>query len=351
MISLLSLTCWSCLDKIDLEVPAGLGSSIALQGRLVLGDPSIVTLNSSQIFDFTAESRQPITVKDPTLIDESGNEFVLEALGLGDYIGVIPQGSDFEVAVGKSYKMRVTTFDGRTYESILDPLLEAPQPESLNASFIEADIINNQNDFETETQLQFSISTPIRTGNQSGSLLWELSRTFKITDLPESFVDQPTICYVTENVSLDNISTVDPQDISTDRIENFPLYAQPVDYRFAEGYYFTAIQYSLSEQAYEYWTNINEIIQREGNMFEAPAGKIQSNFVNIDDPTDDVFGFFYASDTAALHFSVDSTIVGNFNNFCPPDVPPPPGGGCPVLICCDCTQVQGSATEPPSFWK
>ncbi len=86
-------------------------------------------------------------------------------------------------------------------------------------------------------------------------------------------------------------------------------------------------------------------------MFESPAGKIQSNFANIDDPEDEVFGFFFVSDTAAIHLSIDSTVVGSMGRFCPPNVPPPPGGGCPVLICYDCLTSDGASTVRPSLWK
>lgn len=342
----------ACLDKIDLEVAEGFGNALAIQARLLKGNPSIITMQVSQLFDFTATSRQPVNVREHFLVDDEGNRVELIELGNGSYEYVLDESSPIQVDFGKSYKLEVATFDNRRYESTMETLFPVPEPESMDFTVVTRNIITGQGENATREEVQFSITTPVRTDAGTAGVLWELQRSWKVTDSPVAFDVLPKTCYVTETVGKDDIKLVNPDDIISDEVIDFPLFESAIDYRFAQGYYFTAIQYSLSQGAFEYWNNVRQLLSRSGNMFESPAGKIQTNFFNTDDPDDEVFGYFYVTEADTIRLSIDSTSFGPMSVLCPPPPRPPNPGECPFLItCCDCLREPVSTTVKPDYWK
>ncbi len=348
----LMLSSTSCLEKIDLEVPAGFGESLAIQARLVKGEPSIITMRVSQLFDFTAASLQPVNVREHFLVDEEGNKFELDELGNGLYQGILDDSSPIVVDYGRSYKLQVSTFDNRRYETTFETLYPVPKAEEIQTKMVVKDVVNLQGEYETREELQFLITTPVKNQSGNAGVLWELERTFKVTDTPVQSRVLPKSCYITETIGKGDIKVIDPTEVVSDKVVDFPLFETPIDYRFAQGFYFSAIQYSLSKGAFEYWNNVKQLLRRTGNMFEAPAGKIQTNFYNVDEPEDEIFGYFYVTEADTLHFGIDSLQLGPIATLCPPNTPPAPGGECPfILTCCNCLSQPRSTTVQPDFWK
>ena len=107
----------SCVEKIDLDPPTGLTEAIIIQGRAVLGDNSRVELQVSRLFDFSADSRLSLNVKDVVFFDDQGNEMELESVNQGEYNTPITSSSPIQLEVGRSYGIRLATFDNRSYIS------------------------------------------------------------------------------------------------------------------------------------------------------------------------------------------------------------------------------------------
>lgn len=340
----------SCIEKIDFEVPAGISSSMAIQGQLLKGSPSVATLFVSQIFDFTADSRQAIRVRDPKIIDEKGNEILLSEIKVGEYRAIIPEGGSFKVEYGKSYKMELSTFDSRKYESTFEPLYQVPEPEKITAKFVEIDVSDGAGGYLKQRQLQFAVTSPLLGSQGSPGIIWEKQRTYKITDSPLSGNVSPKVCYITETIDLLNSTIAESSEIAGNKLVDYPLYSTSIDFKFAEGLYFSATQYSLSAGALSYWKSINELVNRSGNMFESPPGKLISNFSNPNDSKDEVYGYFYATEGKVARVKIDNSIVGSLPRFCPPSVPSQ-SGDCPIALCCNCLTEKGSTTQIPNYWK
>jgi len=129
------------------------------------------------------------------------------------------------------------------------------------------------------------------------------------------------------------------------------LYEATIGFQYRQGLYLNVFQQSLSEGAFQYWDQIDKLLERNGNMFESPVGEIISNFENVVTPNEDVFGYFYATEIDTFHVAVDSLFTNSPGVYCPPPLPPPPGGGCAVEICCDCLQAPISTTTRPEYWQ
>ncbi|MEL6720985.1 MAG: DUF4249 family protein [Bacteroidota bacterium] len=337
---------FSCLDEIDLDVPAGLEDSIVIRGELVKGEPSTIVVYVSRVFNFDLTSRTPFNARSVDLMDEEGNKMNIISTQDGVHRHTFSPADPVQVEEGKKYSIRVSTFDGRTYESGFEEILPLPEKGKMRAISSGVTILNDRGQQEELPAVRFLLDTPVKMKGraQNARLLFTPERTFKITD------NLQTVCYVTGNTNINDLFVLDGTIFESDTVRDIPLSRALLSSDFFEGYYYTIYQKSISKGAFDYWNQTKQIIERTGNLFEAPAGRIESNIANREDEDDDVFGYFaaYAQDTLRLYVSPDQ--FGSEGRACPPNVPPPPGGGCPVPVCCDCASVAGSQVIRPEFW-
>lgn len=353
----LSLSLMSgCLDEIDLPVESSLSDAIVVEGQLVYGNPSIARITITRLFDFTANSLQPVNVREVLLLDEQDQSVTLPEKEPGNYAVTIDTNQSFKVEPGQSYRLQVTTFDNRKIISRPEPLLATPEPGNVGVTLLKKDRLNDDGQIVQDDHLSFTINTPITqsTDGKAARYLWDLEQTFRLTDSPDRVIENGKTCYITQTIDVTGVRVLDGNQYPGSSEVAALLYETPVNYFFSEGYYLTVIQHSLSEGAFTYWDQIRQIIDRDGNMFEAPAGTIKSNFVNVDnqESAPNIFGYFYATQTDTTHFYVAPEDAGSPSMYCPwpANQVPPPSGACPRFPCCECLEENGSQLEKPAFW-
>lgn len=343
----------SCLDTIDLEIPKGFDDALVIQGALVKGKPSVVNVSVTRLFDFTPESLMRVNVREVFLSDEAGNTVEIERTGTGTYRLEFREGDAMAIEDNKSYKVSVLTFDGRQYESSLETLLPVPPASSLLLDPIEKELVFSDGRtaaVDSFARLSITTSTAVSDTGQPLALKWDLRRVFKITDTPfQSGIEQKT-CYIIEDIDVPTVRVFDGKSISGSRLEEYVLYDQRFNYYLAEGMYFEVIQSSLTDGAYDYWRQISEVSEREGNMFEPPVGKIVTNFNNINDPDEEVFGYFYATSTDTARLYVAPSFADFPQAYCPPPMLITQDGRCAEPLCCDCLSIDRSTASRPEFW-
>ncbi len=341
----------SCIEEIDLTVPGDLTDSLAIQGRIEKGETSSkVTLSVSNVFDFTSESRNSIAIREAFVVDESGTRLELERTDVTSYERVITD-DEMIVDYGRSYKIELTTLDNRSYESQFDRLVPAQVPGSLELEKVNVLVVDNLDNFVEEERIQLNISSDVDPDTEGG-LLWEVEQTFKMTDSPTNpRIDMKT-CYITEPVNADKVNILEPSQLAVGRVENYPLLTAEVNFKYNQGLYFNVSQYSLSPEAYEYFRQLKILTERTGNMFDDPVGEVVSNFYNVNDPSDRVYGYFFATEGEVIRLKVPVSITGELTDYCPPPVNNPrPDGSCPYGICCDCLAEPESTLIIPEYWE
>lgn len=350
---LMSLT--ACLDQIDLEVPADLQDSIVIMGSVTIGNPSVVNINVNRVFDFDISSLQPFNTREVVLLDDKGNSVSIPDFAGGNYYLEIPQGDPtMPITLDGQYKVRVSTFDGRVFESSLEAFQPVPKPDSLSYRLVPVEILQDSGNPRTLTFLSLAISTPLIEAGEPRQIQWAFDQVFRVTDSPGiAFSNaEPKTCYIDQTIGVNTIELFNSKELGLDRLDEFDILLTSITSNFAEGSYITVYQQSLSDGAFEYWNQINAVLQREGNMFEAPVGRFITNITSTgtSDEEDEVFGYFYAIQQDTIRVFVDPTTLGNVRTTCPPDPGPPGSDPCLAQICCDCLSVPNSTTEQPSFW-
>jgi hypothetical protein len=241
---------------------------------------------------------------------------------------------NFEVKEGMKFKISGTAFDGKQYESEFVEMKSTPKIEKLSFDI-------------SGGEIQIKIDTKLNVENGTNSILkWDIENNYKYTDQLSGFPPDK-LCYVISKADLKNVKMYDGRQASFDEIKNYSVYNRQVDYVLAEGYYCTVIQQSIDEKAFNYFSQINDLNQRKGNIYEPPAGRISSNIKETKNNAQ-VFGYFYAAEQDTMRIYISPDAAGNPNRQCP--VPPNEFSLCPIRSCCDCLTLKGSRLEKPHFW-
>lgn len=351
---LLTFFAFACQEIIDFEPPETIKEAIFIEGKLTKGSPSLVQVKIGQVFNFTG-SPSLFLGNFVELIDENGNTLSLNAKEQGIFaLEIAENHPTFKVAYGAAYKIRVQLKNETVYESAYDTLYPVPAPTDLEIGKITKKVNNLDGEEETQEILTFNISTPFTAAqsNKKSHLLWEYESVFKQSDSPETLPFQPCpgnsripkTCYLSIN-PIDNYKVLNTHDLSGNAISDFTIFEadNTNTFVFSEGYYLTVYQQSISDAAYEYWAQANQLTNPSGTIFDAPSGKIITNFSNINNPKDEVFGFFFATESSLRRIYVAPEVAGTPRSHCPPV------GGHSVL-CDNCLCWQNSTIEQPEWW-
>ncbi len=346
LLAALAMMVFGCLDEIDFDVPAENQTSLVIQGRIVKGNPHNIRIEVERLFDFNGGSSY-IRVQYVRITNDLGQSIDLPNSSLGIYEMPIPVGDpDFEIRTGGSYMVTVQTLDDRKYETNFETLHPVPEVSNVTPVAIQREVITTGGT-EFRDGVQFLLNSPLAVSGETekARINWQVTRTYKLTDI----ISQT--CYITDNVNVEEVKPFDGNVLGIDELVDYPLYEATTGFQYRQGLYLNIFQQSLSEGAFQYWDQIDKLLERNGNMFESPVGEIVSNFENVLDPDEDVFGYFYATEIDTFHVAVDSMFTNSPGNYCPPPLPPPPGGGCAVEICCDCLVAPISTTTRPNYWQ
>ncbi len=103
----------------------------------------------------------------------------------------------------------------------------------------------------------------------------------------------------------------------------------------------------MSEDAYRYWSQVDQLVSNSGTIFDPPPAPIRSNVFNVNNPEEFVLGYFEA-------VSIDTVRRA----FFAPDVEPPNPLDCLYAPwrrdypprCLDCISVPNSTFERPDYF-
>ena len=340
-----------CVDPIDFELDAKFKDAIVIQAQLVKGeDNSYVEVNITRLFDFTQESRLPVNVQQVVLYDDQGEQMELQTRSPGRYNVPLDASTPIQAEVGRGYRLRVRTLDGRTFDSTMDIMPPNLTPTSLDIDRVTVEFINEDDEFTTSDRIALSIDTEIDLDSEGG-VFWEIRNIYRVTDSGINSGEIKT-CYLEGVANTNNIYVLDPRNFTDRQVTNFPLAQLPLTTFMAEGMYYEVRQYSLSPGAFAYWNAIDILSEREGSVFDRPVGEVPTNFTNTEASDDAVFGYFFASEEKLIRKRIPQELISDIATTCPSVRPcfAGPGGTCICGLCCDCLDDPSATLERPSWW-
>jgi hypothetical protein len=300
----------SCIEPCD--------SGVEEQLELVSFDASLIKgvetqrINISRTTGLVDPKKLPLRDCEVFIQDELSNEYSFKEVFDGIYESDIP---DEELVVGRNYKLVAISPGGGRYESEFEPLT-APVPVDTIYYEIEDDVDEiTGNDF---SGVQFYADI---TASDSASRYyrWVLEETWEYTvGTPISWIydfvwgELEAIrpgnkyeffrCYKT--VKIDEILLTNTVNLSINAKKKVNLhYVSSQTDKLRIKYSLLVRQYPLNASAYAYWNQNRISLQGPSGLYNSQPGTPITNIVNVNDSTEKVLGYFWASSVTTNRYN------------------------------------------------
>jgi hypothetical protein len=278
--------CMSCLEPYS--PPANLnnvnhlvvdGFMNASKGSAAVTLSRTVSISSTDLP--TPESKATVTIE-----DEHGIAQNLSEQALGIYESTV-----LALSFEKNYRLHIRTSSQEEYTSDYIHLKRTPPIESLNYSFVDRGV-------------QLNVST----GDPSGDTRfyrWRFTETWEYNSAYySSFKFSPShqvvvrpleesihTCWRTQRSS--SILLGSTKRLAQDIISNFPILLIPKgSIKLSVKYSIHLEQEALTEEAYNYWLNLQKNTESLGSLFDPLPSEITGNIHSLSNPDEPVIGYF-----------------------------------------------------------
>jgi hypothetical protein len=364
LVLIIPLIIEGCVEKFTPEIHGT--QYLPVVDGLITNQPEIYTVRlfwSIPIWEKTSVIMAGCNV---TVHDDLGHVYQFtESSTPGTYIS---DKSTFQGAVGRIYTLHINTDNATpthySYESAPVQMKAVPPIDSL---FYKKVIIKEAAPYRGKQEgCQIYLNTYDPHGD-CRFYRWDYTETWKF-QIPYYYITNQ-VCWISDNSKNINIKNITA--LSEIRITHYPLIliSNETD-RLSERYSVLVNQYSLSEDEFAYWEKISRITQDVGGLYDITPSAIPGNMFCVEDPGEQVLGYFSVSAKTSKRIYIDEIISGLVNPYkeCPADTfginEPIPGLNIYRWIieerdgyfvttyyhrCADCT-VRGTTTRP-EFWE
>lgn len=306
-----------------------------------------------------------------TVEDDLGHVWVLRESTAGTY-----SFKDF-FSPDRKYKLRVQTLDGAKYSSDLIEILKTPPIDTLIWTPSSDGLSLNVNAHDDSGKAKYFRWTCEET--------WEYNSTYESQLIYSSVYDsiiprQPSqqiyVCWRT--VPITEILLYTTSRLQRDEVSNYQVIFVPKgSQKLSREYSVLVKQQALSEEAYNFWYQLQTTTENLGGLFDPLPSQVNGNIICDSNPDQKVLGFFSGSSV------VTQRVFIRYNQVPRDLLPPYSNGGCPLdsiplhqaylyrqnmlwlntygilltegyvstsLECGDC-RTQGGTTTKPSFWR
>jgi hypothetical protein len=343
LLALLSLA--ACVEIIEFDTTRE-GGQLVVDGGIGTGSgPFTIYLGRTAS---SARVTIPVEQAEIFVYDDQGNGLAYQELGEGQYR--LPEGL-LQPQIGHTYYLRIQLANGQTYESepeTIPPVMA--RMEDLYFDFTDLEELNQFGNIVTYPVVNAYIDLAVdQPADMQSFYRFDVEEVYLLspTDFPDPFGNIPPPCFVYEYPATRDFLLSDIKGNPGQTLRRLKVASQILDWRFEERHYFNVYLLSLTEEAYTFWTQVNQTITNVGTIFDTPPAPIRGNIYNINDPAEQVLGYFSAAarDTIRTFLTPGDTPKRPFFDckYSPFETDYPPR-------CLDCLSVPGSTYERPDYF-
>ncbi len=291
-----------------------------------------------------------LNVEDATvqIMDSEGGVELLREMDPGVYT----TSEAYQGVVGRKYQLHIATADGKQYISDEEEVLPAVPMEEIVLKYGEESYVND--DQFNVSRDGFFIYTKLRDpADEKNSSLFRANISYQVFTHPElyrDFVDTCgdggcwlpapkdccSFCFV--NDELPAFVVANDRYVNGQQDAEVPLMFLPIDPKhYYDKVRLEVVQYSLTGNAYRFWNAYDKLVNHQGGVFDNPPAVPVSNIRNVDDETEKVLGYFYASSVSSQDVFFDHRTVPRRVEYT-------------LVWNDDCRLLPNSTTERPDFW-
>jgi hypothetical protein len=358
-----------CKDHYEIELRPSDRSLLVVEGFLNKGHTSSFrlsrTVDLSESISLKPELQAWLMVEgkdnSSAAFAEMGNGFYEASLGF--------------LEIGKEYRLRIRTSDGREYLSTYVEVKDNPAIDSVSWRHVEDNAVRvyvSTHDPANKTHYyrwDFDETWEIRSFFRSG---WKRKGNDSIV-LRDLITEDVSVCWKYDAST--NILLGSSAQLTSDVISESPLLLIPrTSEKLEQRYSILVRQYVLSKEAYEYFDLLKKNTESLGTIFSPQPSEVRGNIYSVNDPAEQVIGFVTASAVQEKRIFISANELNGRGSylFCetvqiqnhPDSIAASIGfepynaiyGGPGIKYwdastarCVDCTSRGGSTTKP-SYW-
>lgn len=356
LLSLIGVFATTCSEVIDLDTGSNAGQ-LVVYGRVTNGAlGNEIFLSRSTMSGLPPRNVSGARIE---LIDGQGNRGLYREDEEGEYIF---DGSLTGVP-GESYYVRIQLADGEVYESVPDVMPQPGTRDSLYYVLQEIEETSNMGVTFTRNVISIFADTEITDPRPDLYLKWNIEEVYSFQQafLPLHnfpFYNRKT-CYISEELEQQQVLLYDGSELRATNIYGQRVTDRTIDGDFKGVHYFNYISQTLTAGAHKFWNGLDQNVNRVGSIFDKPPGALTTNLFNVDDPGEQVLGYFevMAADTTRL--KITNRVIDQF--FPESCISPPEVNFAPTMCfrcierlfddeCLDCLVLRNSTLERPIYF-
>lgn len=285
-------------------------------------------------------SQNPETRAFVAIRKEDGEVHILTEISTGVYATA----PDFAAEVGSSYSLLIETNTGKTYTSFPQKVHPVPVANQVFTGFKSKP---SSNPILSQSGLDIFVEFNDPSA-QENFYLWKLSGIYRVDSRPDLYeapgegrvpgVPTPKDC-----CNLCFVSEISPQNfILSDAFFNGQTFTHKVAFledngrRFMARYFMELVQLSITKEAYQHFSLVNNQLSINGSIFDPPPATIRGNMINTKDPNEETIGYFGAYDSRKYSMFLDLNTL-EFRQRT-------------IILNDDCRVLPFSTAVPPDFW-
>ena len=308
-----------CVDRFIPDIQDGQQQFLVVDGIITNeSGPYYVNISLSSSLDGENESLSGVSV---SIESENGESESLIEVSPGKYATSSIQG-----VVGNSYRLNLA-YQNKQFQSTWETILASAEIDSI--AFEEK--VKGTTDKEIEVSgLEFYVNSH-GLPDDPRYFRFELEETWRIgVRWPpnylflgnDQFTNNPDIrstCWRYNDPSSINIATT--SGLSDNTLNRHSLqFITPFEERFTRRYSINIKQYSLEEEEYAFWKNLQDSNEEIGSLFDRQPATVIGNISSANDSGDIVLGYFSANGVTQLRKYVSPSEVSSklflTPNFC-----------------------------------
>lgn len=230
------------------------------------------------------------------VIDDLGNEEIFTEVSPGIHQSKI---DGMQGIVGRKYKILISTTEEQVYESEFQELKE---PTGIGDVYAEIESQSSDDPFYPTYGYQFYLNSEASDAD-TVNLLWRLTGTYKyqsdyyiryyydhgLFEFPDA--DSLYTCYKTDVIQ--GIYTFSSAGLAESAVVRLPLNYVTTDTRMLSIRYSLLVkQYTLSQNAYDYYSNLQSISAQQGLLYTQQPYQVKGNVINTANPEEPILGYF-----------------------------------------------------------
>ena len=356
---------YGCIDPIELDISEEL-RILVVEGFISTGPgPHQIKLSKGAKFgDILNALIKSEVGADVWIRDNDGNVTFLTEVSPGTYLtpdhgnitfidevrseGTYFTPDDWRAELHKSYTLNIITGAGAQYTSSPETIVPVAPIDSLILQFKKIPTADPAI-FISGVEVFARFQDP---PDSRDFYIWRNNGTYIIETHPELFTirnifnpgmpipapkDCCSICWIFEFNADFSIKILNDKNSNGTINTELAAFIPDDGLRFHSKYMAVIRQLSISSEAHAFFDLLEKQLSIDGDIFDPPPATIRGNMINLDNPEENVIGYFHASDVSIDTIFIERSVLEDFQNA--------------RQINDDCRVLRLATVDKPDFWE